>query len=129
MTGAWNLSVDRVDNQQSVAWQPTRVPSTWGGPIEGLFILGQGPSAYYPGTDSAEALLDSAIVYAEEGQYTALVERLGVATCGATAEAARASLFEALREYKEFLEENEASLAPDLLEQLCWLRREMDCWS
>ena len=61
-------------------------------------------------------------VFPDGGQYTAILDPLHIGSCGDTPEAARESLQEAISEYKEFLEESEATFGPELSEQLRILR-------
>jgi predicted RNase H-like HicB family nuclease len=61
-------------------------------------------------------------VFPDGDQYTALLDPLSIGSCGDTPEAARESLLEAISEFKEFLEESEATLGPELGEQLRLLR-------
>ena len=61
-------------------------------------------------------------VFPDGAQYTAILDPLNLGSCGDTADSARESLQEAIAEYKEFLEEYEVTLGPELSEQLRVLR-------
>lgn len=61
-------------------------------------------------------------VFPDGDEYTAVSDAVSVATCGDTPQAARQALLEAMAEYKEFLERRDATLGPELTEELRRLR-------
>ena len=61
-------------------------------------------------------------VFWDPPAYTAVLDPLHLASCGDTPEEAREMLLEGVAEYKDFLENSELPLGPELAEELRILR-------